>query len=69
MASKRYFVSRLPGKPGGGIWKVYDRELSMVYASCEFKEQANNVKDALNAQEMAKVIISINEPKGTSIDD
>lgn len=56
---KRYFVSRQSSTPEGGVWKVFDRKLKMIYASCEFKEQANNIKDALNKCEEWKVEIPI----------
>lgn len=57
---KRYYISRLPGRPEGGVWKVYDRQLAMIYCSCEFKEQATNIKDALNKQEEWRVEIKVN---------
>lgn len=57
---KRYYVTRKPAKPEGGVWKVFDRQLDMICCSCEFREQANTVKDALNGQEEGKVEIKVN---------
>lgn len=60
---KRYFVTRKPGKPEGGVWKVFDRRLDMICASCEFREQAATVADALNKEQDRKELQAIDDER------
>lgn len=59
----RYYVTRKPSKPGGGVWKVFDRKLDMIYASCEFREQANNIKDCLNSEQDRQELQAIDDER------
>lgn len=58
----RYFTSRKPKDPEGGVWKVMDRKLKIPMCSCQFKEQAVTVTDALNKLEKQQVHVEVSIP-------
>lgn len=46
--NQRYYFSRKPGQPDGGVYKIYDRVLDVRIASCDFKENAELICTTLN---------------------
>lgn len=48
---KRYYLSRRPAQPEGGVWKIFDRVLDIRIASCDFKENAELIVSALNHEQ------------------
>lgn len=51
---KHYFFSRRPAQPEGGLFKIFDRKLDIRISSCDFKENAELIVDALNNMDFWK---------------
>lgn len=47
--TQRYYFSRRPTQPEGGVYKIFDRTLDLRVASCDFKENAELLVTAANS--------------------